>query len=77
MEIDPDQFYTGGLTQRHLELHHMCIPISWLLETLTPFGVRVPTCFTGTNNVHVRQSQVEIEHYSIAYFNRAAAFKAL
>ena len=26
---------------------------------------------------HVWQSRVEIEHYSVAYFNRIAAFEAL
>ena len=53
LEINTCQFYTGGLTQGHLELHHMYLSISWLLEALTPFGVHVPTCFTGTTTVYM------------------------
>ena len=29
------------------------------------------------NKVHTWQSQVEIEHYSVAYFDRTTAFEAL
>ena len=37
----------------------------------------VKTALNQISTSNMWQSQVEIEHYSIAYFNRVTAFKAL
>ena len=39
--------------------------------------VHVCVSCTLTGGVHVCQSRVEIEHYSVVYFNRIIVFKAL
>ena len=45
-------------------------------STFPPGKDRIST-YLQRLNIHVWQSRVEIEHYSVAYFARIAAFEAL
>ena len=51
------------------------------IKTTKISETRIRACFVKTCTVkitnHMWQSQVEIEHYSVAYFNCITAFEAL